>query len=112
TPRLDHMHFKINPTQILSAIAIIMIITSPFFIAKVSSLQLTTTTEYINNVQTNVNSIENYTYVDKPIFPVLINQSQILIGQNWTIICPLQENHNYHIYCIGSWINTSSAAST
>jgi hypothetical protein len=106
------MHFKNNPTQILSAIAIVMIIISPFFIAKVSSLQLTTTTEYTNNVYTYISSTENYTYVDKPIFPVLINQTQIPIDQNWTIICPLQQNHNYHIYCIGSWINTSSAAST
>ena len=106
------MHFKNNPTQLLSAIAIVMIIISPFFIAEASSQQLTTTTEYVNNVYTYMSSTENYTYVDKPIFPVLINQSQILVGQNWTVICPLQANHNYHIYCMGDWVNTSSAAST
>ena len=46
------------------------------------------------------------------MFPVLINSSQIAIGENWTIICPLQANHNYHIYCYGAWINTSSTAKT
>ena len=50
--------------------------------------------------------------MEKPIFPVLINDSQIPIGQNWTIICPLQANHSYHIYCYGAWINTSSQAKT
>ncbi|HXX87117.1 MAG TPA: hypothetical protein VEH86_01555 [Candidatus Acidoferrum sp.] len=45
------------------------------------------------------------TYVDKPMIPVYINESQIQIGQNWTIICPLQANHSYHIYYYGEWIN-------
>jgi hypothetical protein len=42
----------------------------------------------------------------------MINNSQIAVGGNWTIICPLQEGHNYHIYCYGAWINTSSQAKT
>ena len=42
----------------------------------------------------------------------MINNSQIQIGANWTIICPLQANHNYHVYFYGAYINTSSQAKT
>ena len=90
-----------------------MLVISPLFMATAFSIQLTTTSEYTTYVHNYVNSPQgNYTYVEKPIFPVLINSSQIPIGGNWTIICPLQANHNYHIYCYGAWINTSSAAKT
>lgn len=41
-----------------------------------------------------------------------INNAQIQVGQNWTITCPLEANHNYHIYCYGSWVSTSSTAKT
>ena len=54
----------------------------------------------------------NYTLVEKPIFPVMINNSQIPIGRDWTIICPLQAGHNYHVYCYGAWVNISSTAKT
>jgi len=108
------MHLKINPhTKTLSLVTIVVLIISPLFMATAFSIQLTTTSEYTNYVHNHVNSPQgNYTYIEKPIFPVLINNSQIPIGQNWTIICPLQEDHNYHIYCYGAWINTSSAAKT
>lgn len=46
------------------------------------------------------------TYLDKPMIPVYIKESQIPIGKNWTIICPLQANHTYHVYYYGEWINT------
>jgi len=46
------------------------------------------------------------TDLDKPMIPVYINDSQIQIGKNWTIVCPLQANHNYHVYYYGKWINT------
>jgi hypothetical protein len=76
-------------------------------------LQLTTTYDYTTNVHTYVNSSQgNITYVDKPFFPVMINNSQIQIGQNWTIVVPLEASHNYHVYCYGAWVNTSSAAKT
>jgi hypothetical protein len=39
---------------------------------------------------------------------VQINDSQIPIGENWTIICPLQAGLNYHIYFYGAYINTSN----
>jgi hypothetical protein len=76
----------------------------------VAGLQLTTTSEYTNYVHSS--KVGNYTVIDKPIFPVMINNSQIPIGGNWTIICPLQTGHNYHVYCYGAWINTSTSAKT
>ena len=36
-----------------------------------------------------------------------LTDSQIPIGENWTIICPLQAGLNYHIYFYGAYINTS-----
>jgi len=30
----------------------------------------------------------NWTYMEKPLFPVFFNTSQIGIGQNWSIVCP------------------------
>ena len=108
------MHLKINPpTKTLSLITIIALILSLIFTAQAFGLQLTTTQEYTRYVHTFINSESgNYTLVEKPIFPVMINNSQIQIGRNWTIICPLEEGHNYHVYCYGAWVNTTSAAKT
>jgi hypothetical protein len=108
------VHLRIRPpTKILPLILIIVLIISPLFIAAASSLQLATTSEYSNYVHTYINSSQgNYTYIEKPIFPVQINNSQIQIGHNWTIVSPLEAGHNYHVYCYGAWVNTSSAAKT
>jgi hypothetical protein len=108
------MHRKTNLwPEGASLIVIIVLIISPLFLAQASGLQLTTTSEYTRYVHTYVNSsFGNYTLVEKPIFPVMINNSQIQIGANWTIICPLQEGHNYHVYIYGAWVNTSSTAKT
>ncbi len=92
---------------------ILTLIASPLFVNSAFGLQLTNTSEYTSHVHTNMNSTQgNYTYVEKPVFPVLINNSLIPVGGNWTIITPLQAKHNYHIYCFGAWINTSSQAKT
>ena len=108
------MHPKNNPqTKILSLITILVLVISPMFLAQALGFQLTTTSEYTSYVHTYVNSAQgNYTLVEKPIFPVIINNSQIQIGADWTIICPLQAGHNYHVYCYGTWVNISSAAKT
>ena len=107
------MHLARYPTKIIVIALFVMVIISPLCISAAYSLQLTSTSEYISNVFTVINSPKgNYTYITKPIFPVMINDSQIALGQNWTIICPLQANHNYHIYCYGDWINISSQAKT
>jgi hypothetical protein len=108
------MHQKNNlQTIILSLITILVLGISPMFLAQASGLQLTSTSEYTSYVHTYVNSNQgNYTLVEKPIFPVIINNSQIQIGSDWTIICPLQAGHNYHVYCYGAWVNISSMAKT
>ncbi len=114
------MYLKINhQTKILSLIIIIVLVYSPLFMAQASTIQtqastvqLTTTSEYTNYVRSFVSAEGNCTYIEKPMFPVLINSSQIAIGGNWTIICPLTVGHNYHIYFYGLYINTSSVAKT
>jgi hypothetical protein len=54
----------------------------------------------------------NLTYVEKPMFPVYLNESQVPIGQSWTVICPLQADHSYHVYCYGAWVHTGDAPKT
>ena len=73
-----------------------------------SCFVLTDSSEY----QRYVHTMGNETYIEKPMFPVYLNSSQIPIGQNWTIVCPLMTNHSYHVYCYGSWVNITSAAKT
>jgi hypothetical protein len=55
-----------------------------------------------------VHTYSDRTYMEKPVFPVLINESQVLVGQNWSIVCPLRANHSYHVYFYGEWVNNGS----
>lgn len=64
--------------------------------------------EYNNYVHTYLEPQSNWTYSEKPLFPILLNESQVPIGQNWSIVCPLNANHSYHAYCYGDWINNGS----
>jgi hypothetical protein len=69
--------------------------------------------EYKDFVITQVDSARgNRTVVEKPMFPVSFNDSQIAIGQNWTVVEPLEKGRNYHIYCFGAWIDNSSRPKT
>ena len=70
--------------------------------------------EYEKYVRNNVGHeiSGNWTYVEKPVFPVLLNESQVLVGQNWSIVCPLRANHSYHIYCYGKWVTNGSEPKT
>jgi len=70
--------------------------------------------EYQNYVHTYLDSLGlgNWTYLEKPMFPVLLNDSEVPIGQNWSIVCPLRANHTYHVYCYGAWINNGSEPKT
>jgi hypothetical protein len=70
--------------------------------------------EYQRYVHTYLNdaALGNWTYVEKPMFPVLINSSQVGVGQNWTVVCPLAAGHSYHVYCYGAWVNTGAAPKT
>jgi hypothetical protein len=71
-------------------------------------------TEYERYVHTYTNdgALGNWTYLEKPLFPVYFNTSQIAIGQNWTVVCPLQAEHSYHVYCYGSWVHTGPEPKT
>lgn len=103
------------PTTRQTTIAIIALILalSPILIAQTQAVQLTATQEYKQYIHTAINSSKgNITALDKPIFPVMINNNQIAIGQNWTITCPLQNSHNYQIYCYGTWTNSQTEAKT
>jgi hypothetical protein len=66
---------------------------------------------YVHNYL-NFGDLGNWTYVEKTMFPVLFNTSQIQIGQNSSIVCPLRMNHSYHIYCYGEWVNSGSEPKT
>lgn len=70
--------------------------------------------EYQRYVHTYLNSgiLENWTYIEKPMFPVFLNRSQVQIGRNWKVICPLRANHSYHVYCYGEWIDSGSEPQT
>jgi hypothetical protein len=107
------MRFKHSlPASILSLITVLLLVISPLFMAQAFDTQITSTPEYTNYVHTYVNAQGNFTFIEKPMFPVFINNSQIPIGENWTIVCPLQANHNYHIYFYGAYVNTSVEAKT
>jgi hypothetical protein len=107
------MRTKKATHQTTATIIILFIALSPIFIAGAQSLQITASSEYNQFVHTTINSDRgNITALDKPIFPIMLNNSQIQIGQNWTITCPLEANHNYHVYCYGAWTNTQTEAKT
>lgn len=63
--------------------------------------------EYERYVHTPLNSgvLGNWTYMEKPMFPVFLNDSWVQIGKNWSVVCPLRANHSYHVYCYGEWID-------
>ena len=69
--------------------------------------------EYQLHVHTHINSEEgNWTSVEKPVFPIFFNDSQIAIGGDWSVVCPLLANRSYHVYCYGAWVNNGSAPKT
>jgi hypothetical protein len=101
------------PRQTTATIITILLALSPILIGVAQSIPLATSQEYKQFVHTTINSTSgNITVIDKPIFPVKINNTQIQIGQNWTITCPLQATHKYQIYCYGTWTNTQTEAKT
>jgi hypothetical protein len=66
---------------------------------------------YVHNYL-NSGTMGNWTYVEKPFFPVILNDSQVSIGQNWSIVCPLETNHTYHAYLYGKWISNATLNKT
>jgi len=62
--------------------------------------------EYERFVHTFSDSFSgNWTYMEKCVFPIFWNRSEIQIGMNWSVVCPLSVNHSYHAYCYGDWID-------
>lgn len=85
------------------------------FIALVSTLNFNVRAgfpEYERYMHTYVEPQGNWTYVEKPMFPVIFNESQIGIGQNWSVVCPVEANRSYHVYCYGRWVNNGSDPKT
>ncbi len=81
---------------------------------RISLGELSEPSEYEKYVRSFVNQppYGNWTYVEKPMFPVHFNESQIGIGSNWTIVSPLTANHTYHVYAFGDWVDQESNPST
>ena len=67
--------------------------------------------KYVHNF-VDVPPYGNWTFIEKPMFPVHFNQSQIPVDSNWTVVYPLTARHTYHIYCYGEWIDHGSNPST
>jgi hypothetical protein len=44
-------------------------------------------------------------FIPKPVLPTKIEESQVLVGGNWTFVYSLYENRSYHVYCYGDWID-------
>lgn len=105
---------KSEVRKALALLAIAFVATgffSPF--PHVKAETATEHSEYQQYVHTYVNSTKgNWTSVEKPMFPVLFNESQIGIGANWSIVEPLLANHSYHVYCYGAWVNNGSTPKT
>jgi hypothetical protein len=106
---------SVNPTKqalVLVAVALAVLgIFSPLVSAQAASL--TETSQYQQFVHTNLNSADgNVTEVGKPMFPVYFNDTQIDIGNSWSITEPLVAGHNYHVYCYGAWVNSGSTPKT
>jgi hypothetical protein len=86
----------------LAAVAIAVMLLMTFRVTIAAPAQ----TEYERYVHTYTDAtLGNWTYVEKPLFPIYFNTSQIAIGANWTVVCPLQAGHSYHVYCYGSWVH-------
>jgi hypothetical protein len=93
-----------------SIIAVVLVLSLSFrFQANAEYLS-----EYQRYVQTYLNNdpLGNWTFMQKPVFPVFFNESQIPVGQNWTVVTPLMANHSYHVYCYGEWVNYGSEPKT
>jgi len=96
-----------------SMIPLVLVLVFLAISAKSISIRAQSFPESQRYVHNYLNSaVGNWTYVAKPMFPVLFNDSQILIGQNWSVVCPLRANHSYHVYCYGEWVNNGSEPKT
>jgi hypothetical protein len=91
-----------------AVIAALLLMTLSFRVDAQSDMQVSP--EYARYVHTDW--LGNRTYVEKPMFPVYLNESQVPIGKNWTVVSPLREGHSYHVYCYGAWVHTGDEPKT
>lgn len=108
---LDRVSYKKSALAVLALASVLMLVFSPF--PSVNAEAMLGNSEYEQFVHAQLNSPQgNFTIVDKPVFPVQFNESQIAIGSNWSIVVPLVANHRYHVYCYGEWVNNGSTPKT
>jgi len=93
---------------------IVTMVASALFFGLKFSVGAQYVSEYQRYVHMYVNSgtLGNWTYIEKPVFPVILNDFQVAVGQNWSIVCPLQAALSYHVYLYGKWINNLSGNKT
>jgi hypothetical protein len=99
---------KMQKLFVIAVIAALLLMTLSFRVDAQSDIQVSP--EYARYVHTDW--LGNRTYVEKPMFPVYLNESQVPIGKNWTVVCPLREGHSYHVYCYGAWVHTGDEPKT
>ena len=101
------------PKRLVLTLVLLLLIVS---LSKVqtSLSQSSEPSEYDRYVRSFINEppYGNWTYVEKPMFPVYFNESTIAVGSNWTIVSPLTANHTYHVYAYGEWVDPKSDPST
>ena len=51
-------------------------------------------------------------YTGKPVYPIKIRESEILVGTNRTYRIFLQKDCMYHVYCYGDWVDYGSDPET
>ncbi len=95
--------------SLVLALAVLSLSNTFVFLGEVEGLS--ESEAYVHNFY-NAPPYGNWTLVEKPMFPVYFNQSQIPIGSNWTVVSPLNANHTYHVYFYGEWIDQNSQPST
>ncbi len=99
--------------QVGLLLAAALVVTSMFAQCVIVEALAPNVPEYEKFVHTYMGSESaNWTSMEKPMFPVYFNESQIAIGGNWSIVEPLVANQSYHVYCYGAWVNNGSNPQT
>jgi hypothetical protein len=106
---LSNIRLQTSKEAILIVVLVLM-----FLVVKSKPFVQAQFPEYERFVHTSMNSepLENVTYLEKPVFPVLLHDFQVAIGENWSIVAPLVANHSYRVYCYGKWVDNGSTPKT
>jgi hypothetical protein len=98
----------------LAWILVLLLLVLSLSIARMPLGESSEPSEYDKYVRSFINQppYGNWTYVEKPVFPMYFNESTIAVGSNWTIVSPLTQNRTYHVYAYGEWVDQESNPST